>query len=477
MRAGNQVLLLWEPFPGAPGYRVVRKDLSTGQEVRWDSAGTQSTDRETVPDHSYSYTIRVLLTGGVEGPTSVARTVSGVRPLAPPKGLQAYQEGAHVHLVWESVEGAAFYNVYRGQEGKPPALIASGREVKYVDTSGKAGSSYTYRVRAVAVDGRESGDSPVFRVSVIATQESGTKEGVERRYVEVVRRIHKGSQYLLKEPTDLVFSRGTLFVTDLGSRSVLALDPEGDLLGQFGAMPQEYPGVWGIPWGIGVSADGSKVAVTFLRSSNVRVFSRDGKLLRDLVVGKPPEFEENPATSQPMDVVFDARGDLWVTEYAYAQVVHLGPEGRELGRVGSPRQAAAAGPFRNPTFIASDAPTEHLFVVDSLRSAVFGIEGGGEAIWIWDRPRASEAAMYLPKGVAVQGPNRLLVVDGLTSSLLGFTFGGVIEAVYYSKDRQFLDLRSLVSVDIDPASGDIYALSKVDGAIYRLRVVESAPAK
>jgi hypothetical protein len=178
-----------------------------------------------------------------------------------------------------------------------------------------------------------------------------------------------------------------------------------------------------------------------------------------------------------MDVVFDARGDLWVTEYAYAQVVHLGPEGRELGRVGSPRQAAAAGPFRNPTFIASDAPTEHLFVVDSLRSAVFGIEGGGEAIWIWDRPRASEAAMYLPKGVAVQGPNRLLVVDGLTSSLLGFTFGGVIEAVYYSKDRQFLDLRSLVSVDIDPASGDIYALSKVDGAIYRLRVVESAPAK
>lgn len=477
MRAGAQVLLMWEPFPGAVRYRVLRKDLSSNEEARWEVSSTQHVDTGAQPDRSYAYSFQVVLPGEVQGPVSEVRRLQGARPLGAPKGLQSYQEGSNVHLVWEAAEGAVFYNVYRGEEGKPPALITSARETKYVDASAKGGAVYSYRVRSVGQDGRESADSPALKVTVLAAQAAGKTEEFARRYVEVAGTIRQGPDFKLREPTDLSFSRGMLFVTDLGSRSVLVLGPEGEFFYRFAMVPPEYPGAWGIPWGVAVSPDGSRVAATFLRSSNVRVFSRDGKLLQDVVIGKAPGFEDFPDVPQPMDVVFDARGDLWVTEYAYAQVVHVGLDGKEIGRVGIPRQSQNPGPFRNPTFIASDAATETLFVVDSLRSAIFGIAYGGDVSWIWERPRGSEGAMYIPKGLAAWGKDLVLVVDGLTSSLQSFHRGGRIEGVYYSKNRQYLDLRGIVSVDVDPATGDIYALSKVDSAVYRLKVVGRAQAK
>ncbi|MBI5014217.1 MAG: hypothetical protein HZB55_01845 [Deltaproteobacteria bacterium] len=477
LRAGAQVLLMWEPFPGAVGYRVVRKDLSTGEEVSRNVATTQQVDTEARPDRSYAYTVQVILQGESPGSVSEVRRLLGVRPLEAPRGVQSYQEASSVRLVWEPVEGAVFYNVYRNGAEEHPVLITSAQETKFADNSLEGGATYVYRIRSVGQDGRESPDSSLLTVTVRSTQAAGKAEPYVRRYVQRVSMIRQGLGYRLREPTDISFSKGTLFVTDLGSRSVLVFAPEGDLLYQFATMPPEYAGAWGIPWGLSVSPDGLRVAVTFLRSSNVRVFSRDGKLLHDVAVGKAPGFQNCPDVPQPMDVVFDVRGDLWVTEYAYAQVVHLGRDGKEIGRVGSPRQSETPGPFRNPTFLAFDAEAETLYVADSLRSVIFGVAYGGDVTWIWNRPRGSEGAMYLPKGLAVWGKGRLLVVDGLTSSLQSFHGGGHIEGVYYSENRQYLDLRGMVSVDADPATGDIYALSKVDSAVYRLKVVREEQAE
>ncbi|MDF1554095.1 MAG: hypothetical protein P1P84_13580 [Deferrisomatales bacterium] len=79
--------------------------------------------------------------------------------------------------------------------------------------------------------------------------------------------------------------------------------------------------------------------------------------------------------------------------------------------------------------------------------------------------------LNLSEGIAVPRDGEVLVVDGIRSSLQTFTPEGVIRAVYYSPDREYLDLRGLVSVAEEPKTGALYALSKVDSTVYRLRAV------
>lgn len=475
MRAGGQVLLLWVPWPGAERYTVTRRDTATQEVKTWEVRGGQHVDAEAAADRTYVYEVRAVLAGGAPGPVSEARRVEGFKPLTAPRWSGTYQDQKGVHLVWEAVPGAAFYNVYRGPAGAAPALVASVQDTKHVDPSLREGT-VVYRVRAVGLQSQESPDSePLTVTRAVAAAAAAPAAEAERRYVEVAAALRETPLYRLREPTDLAFSRNTLFVTDLGSRSVLALGRDGELLFRFGTAPPGYEadrGVpWGIPWGIGVSADGETIALTFLRSPAVRTFSRRGALVLDVVLPRPKGFEERPEIPQPMDVAVDAGGNLWVSDHTFGQVVRLGPNGRETGRVGRPRLADDAGPFGTPTFVAFHPGSGETFVVDSLLGEVFGLDATPAVARRWRRAREAQGNLNLPKGISLTGPGNLLVVDGLRSSLQVFTAAGELVAVYYSRGKEFLDLRGLVAADSDPATGDVYALSKVDSTVYRLRVV------
>ncbi|GAB6063282.1 NHL repeat-containing protein [Deferrisoma palaeochoriense] len=471
MRAGNQVLLMWLPVPGAQTYRVVRRDLRTREERTWTVTAPQHVDPEAPPTATYLYTVEALGPAGAVLATSEPKKLEGFRPLEPPEWGGHYVEGRSVHLVWGAVEGAVFYNLYRSKQGEEPALLASVQDVKYVDATVEPGATYTYTVRAVGLQSQESADSKPLSVRV---GEAGAAEGeakATRRTVEVAAVFRETTAYRLREPTDLTWSDRTLFVTDLGSRSVVALDGDGNFLYRFATEPPGYEGAWGIPWGIGVSDDGERIAVTFLRSPNVRVFSRTGDLLLDVPVPPPKGYEDYPKPPQPMDVALDAEGGLWVTEYTFAQVVHLGRSGREIGRTGIPRPADDAGPFRSPTFLAAHTPMGRVVVVDSLLARLFVLDRDGQVVIDWTRTKTLEGPLDLPKGVCVTPAGDLLVVDGIRSSLQTFSLSGEIREVFYSRDKDYLDLRGLVSAAVDPRTGDLFALSKVDSAIYRLRIV------
>ena len=469
MRAGNQVLLMWAPVPGAREYRIRRRDLGSGTEKVWAVREPQAVDPEAPADRAYLYSVEAVLPGGVVGPSSEVRKLEGFRPLEPPRWGGHYQEGRSVHLVWEAVEGAAFYNLYRARQGEEPRLLASVQGVKYVDGTVEPGAAYVYTVRAVGLQSQESADSEPLRVRAVQAAPGPFRERApERVYVEVAGVIREGPRYRLREPTDLAFLGGELLVTDMGSRSVLVLDTDGALVDRIAEEPPEYQGSWGIPWGVDVSPDGQRVALTFLRSPNVRVFARDGTLLLDITISKPKGYEDLPLVPQPMDVAVDADGGLWVSEYTFAQVIRLDASGTEVGRVGRPRPAEDSGPFRSPTFLAAHRAEGEVFVVDSLPARVFRLGRGGEILGQWSRPRAPEGALNLPKGLCVTREGDLLVVDGIRSSLQRFSVSGEIQAVFYSPDREFLDLRGLVSVAQDPRTGDVFVLSKVDSAVYRL---------
>ncbi len=470
MRAGNQVLLMWTPLPGATRYRVERKDLASQETKRWVVPGTQHVDPDARPDRTYLYSVEVLRPDGTAGPSTEVTKVEGFRPLDAPQWGGHYQEAGAVNLVWGAVAGAAFYNLYRAAEGAESTLLASVQDVKYVDAAVTPGATYTYRVRAVGTLSQESPDSDPLTITVAARAEGRTGEAaVQKREVAVVSVFQSDAEYQLREPTDLAVAAGQLYVTDLGSRSVLVLDAEdGGFEGRIAEEPPDYAGPWGIPWGIGLRPDGEALALTFLRSPSVRVFTPAGDLVLDVAIARPPGFASWPGVPQPMDVAVGPRGDLWITEYTYGQVVHLDARGRELGRVGVPRSDDDAGPFRSPTFTALDPRSGEVFVVDSLLARVFVIGPDGVLVRDWARARAKEGTLNLPKGICRTRTGDLLVVDGIRSSLQAFGPDGALRAVYRSPDEEFLDLRGLVSVATDPRTGALYLLSKVDSAVFRL---------
>jgi hypothetical protein len=470
MRAGNQVLLMWMPYPGAERYEVLRQDAATKAESRWVVSATQYVDVAAAADRTFLYSVRALRAGGVPGASSEVKKLEGFRALDAPRWVGNYVEGRAVHLAWEAVGGAVFYNVYRAVGGGEPSLIASVQDTTYVDAEVQGGETYRYSLRAVGQQSQESPSSEALLVEVTGGVAATGAVALQRNQVAVAAQIHQTDAYRLREPTDLAIVDGVLLVTDLGSRSVLTLDREGALLNRIGMRPPDYGGEWGIPWGIGAGPEGRRIALTFLRSPRVRVFSRDGALLQDWRVGNPPGYEDDPRVPQPMDVAVDGEGGLWVSDYTFAQIVHLDARGRELGRVGTPRGADDFGPFRSPTFLAYDPAGDRLFAVDSLLAQVFVVGTDGAIQARWGRPKAAEGALNLPKGIAVTREGEVLVVDGIRSSLQTFTPEGEIRAVYYSPDQEFLDLRGLVSVTEDPKTGELYALSKVDSTVYRLSV-------
>jgi hypothetical protein len=104
--------------------------------------------------------------------------------------------------------------------------------------------------------------------------------------------------------------------------------------------------------------------------------------------------------------------------------------------------------------LTSPRDTGEVCVVDSLLGEIARLRPDAGVINRWGRPKASEGALNLPKGICRMGEEGDLVVDGIRSSLQRFSASGEIEAVYYTKDKQFLDLRGLVSAAVDPKTGE-----------------------
>ena len=99
----------------------------------------------------------------------VDRLTSGHPALPAPTGLAASGVGDHsLALAWDTVAGAAGYNIYRGSSFAGPytRLNASPQSgSSYADTGLAAGTTYFYQVRATDSGGSEGAASPALEVT------------------------------------------------------------------------------------------------------------------------------------------------------------------------------------------------------------------------------------------------------------------------------------------------------------------------
>ena len=113
----------------------------------------------------------------LSGPTGHFSTYAPILPTsgnAPvtPTGLQASAGNGQIALTWNSVSGAANYNVYR-QSGSNYAYLAQVSSTSYTNTGLSNGTAYSYEVTALDSSGNESAATAAVSATPVAPTQSG----------------------------------------------------------------------------------------------------------------------------------------------------------------------------------------------------------------------------------------------------------------------------------------------------------------
>ena len=144
------VQVKWSRVTGATGYIVYRKGAGKGWARIADikNGSTVSyTDTTAASGTTYTYTVRAY-NGSTMGDW---HSTKSVKRLSDPKLTSASKVSGGINVRWTGVTGATGYIVYRksgsGSWGRI-ADIKRGSTVSYTDRTAKAGTTYTYTVRA-----------------------------------------------------------------------------------------------------------------------------------------------------------------------------------------------------------------------------------------------------------------------------------------------------------------------------------------
>jgi len=168
MLAGENVMLMWIPAPGAVKYKI----YFDGKEIGEAPAPPFTTPAPTEVG-KYTYTVTGVDASGEEGPHSAKVAITIVK-LEAPKGLMHRFLGEVLNLRWETSSAASIYDVFRSEEKDGEyKLIGSISENKFIDPYVKDnkdfyGKTFYYKVVAIDKFNKRSPKSEIYEVAIIA---------------------------------------------------------------------------------------------------------------------------------------------------------------------------------------------------------------------------------------------------------------------------------------------------------------------
>ncbi|NOY86053.1 MAG: hypothetical protein GXP52_01965 [Deltaproteobacteria bacterium] len=190
--AGNQVIAMWLPVPGAVKY-VVYLD---GKKIA-ESPANQYMGIAPSVGGSFSYKVSAVDAAGAEGPKSVPGVIRIV-VVNPPTGL-VYRTNADdrsAFIRWDAAAGAVFYNVYRSKKKDEGYQLVDSvqNDTMYKDSGLKMDVNYYYRISSKDMTGKESAKSQPLLVKIKAPlvkvrAKANTMVVVPSRELRRVRRV------------------------------------------------------------------------------------------------------------------------------------------------------------------------------------------------------------------------------------------------------------------------------------------------
>ena len=150
MNTFGGVSVSWNKIDGASKYAVYRRASGDKTWVRIKTTtSTTYLDKTAKNNTTYYYSARAFNFAGDYSVYDSAKT-SKIKYVQAPELTKVQNTTSGVRIEWAKVSGATAYRVYRRVDGVDYwTCIATTKSLKYVDTSVKSGTRYSYTVRAV----------------------------------------------------------------------------------------------------------------------------------------------------------------------------------------------------------------------------------------------------------------------------------------------------------------------------------------
>ncbi len=205
-----------------------------------------------------------------------------------------------------------------------------------------------------------------------------------------VRRFSPSGTAQLRTPINVTFDQdGTWYVADTGRGQVLKFGPNAEYLGALGEKGEMRA------TDVAISRD--RLYVTNLKDHNVRVYA---KADLGLLFTIPRRTNDEPSRLfMPVNLAFDSKGQLYVSDLGANMVKQYDSEGNYLKSFG--KHGDAPGEFARPKGLAVDRE-DRLYVVDAAAQVVQIFDAEGRLLLFLGEPTANDpAALNLPAKVLI----------------------------------------------------------------------------
>lgn len=212
------------------------------------------------------------------------------------------------------------------------------------------------------------------------------------------------------QPIGVVYApAGRLYVSDSVTAAIYVFNDAGTCLGTFGE------GLLQRPCGLALDATGGRLFVADAGAHQVKVFSFDGQLQRE--IGR--RGTALGAFNFPTQVVVDEEGRLYVTDTLNFRVQVFGEDLKPIQQIGM--HGDLPGSFSQPKGIALDSEG-HLYVVDAHFENVQVFDGEGRLLLDFGSEGRGRGQFWLPADVHVDAKDRIWVADSYNRRVQVFEY-------------------------------------------------------
>jgi hypothetical protein len=368
MVAGDQLILMWAPSPGAAKYRVYQN----GKQVV-ETESFQQVLKLPAEGGKYSFYVVAVDKKGNEGEKG-RKYEHTVRKMEKVKDLLVLVQEKRIAIRWSPVSGALIYDVQRGTAPEGPfELLTSTQNQSFVDSKVKDGVSYYYRVAAKDTTGALSGYSdPVLGKLEEAGATSEVPLQIRKAKLEwAFTGIQNIEECLYLSESVVLCSSPT---GDSGPLLYLLKNPGKPYQEKTLIPPPIATGEGEIKrpvrfYGLGKGRDGSAYVANGLSPVIYKVDPDSRQITDEIVV---PQLPKTKTPYAFVDVAEGPQGELYLVEKTNDMVVVVKGEKAVLS---FGNHGTQPGQFLNPSRIL--VHNGEVYVTDSVQNniTVFGIDG------------------------------------------------------------------------------------------------------
>ena len=140
--------IYWSPVSGAARYWVYRSTDGKNFKYYDRTNNTSYTNKSTEIGMTYYYKVKAVNANNAASDYSVSKGIR-CKPAAP--SLSIYRSSGKPKIAWKAVSGATKYWIYRSTDGKNYKYYDCTTKTSYKNGSVTVGTTYYYKVKAVAV--------------------------------------------------------------------------------------------------------------------------------------------------------------------------------------------------------------------------------------------------------------------------------------------------------------------------------------